>query len=133
MIRFSLVRSSLLVGLSLGLSACSSPEPAAVSMQLMSESGRVSADVEVVTPVVRGENELVVQLEALDGGRATLVSVDAAMVAHGHRAHAERIEQSEGSFHVGSLDLFMTGRWLIELGLEVDGKSDRASLPVDVP
>lgn len=129
MTRSPLLLTSLLVA----LSACSSPEPAAVSLQLTSESGRVSAAVDVVTPVVRGENELFVQLEALDGARASLVSVDAAMVAHGHRAHAGRIEQSGGSFHVGSLDLFMTGRWLVELGLEVDGTSDRASMPVDVP
>jgi hypothetical protein len=128
-IRFPLALSPLL----LALAACSSPEPAAVSVQLTSESGRVSADVEVVTPVVRGDNELFVQLQARDGARASLVSVDAAMVAHGHRAHAERIEPSDGAFHVGSLDLFMTGRWLIELGLEVDGKPDRATLPVDVP
>lgn len=115
------------------LSACSAPEPAPVSLQLVSDSGRVDADVEVVTPVVRGENELFVQLAPRAGEAAELVAVGAAMVAHGHRSRAASIERFEGTFHVASLDLFMTGRWLIELELEVDGQTDRASLPVDVP
>lgn len=102
-------------------------------MQLVSDSGRVSADVEVVTPVVRGRNELFVELGPRDGALAELVAVDAAMVSHGHRAHAPRIQESDGTFHVDALDLFMTGRWLIELTLEVDGEVDHASLPVDVP
>lgn len=115
------------------LSACSAPEPAPVSVQLVSDSGRVSADVEIVTPVVRGSNELFVELAPREGSRAALVAVDAAMVTHGHRAHAARVEEAGGSFHVEALDLFMTGRWLIELSLEVDGEADHASLPVDVP
>ncbi|RYZ06294.1 MAG: hypothetical protein EOO73_16655 [Myxococcales bacterium] len=115
------------------LSACSAPEPAPVSVQLVSDSGRVAADVDVVTPVIRGSNELYVQLTPLNGSEAALVAVDAAMVTHGHRSHADRIDQADGLFHVGSLELFMTGRWLIELTLEVDGEVDHASLPVDVP
>ncbi|MDF3069106.1 MAG: hypothetical protein K0R38_4707 [Polyangiaceae bacterium] len=115
------------------LSACSAPEPAPATVQLVSDSGRVSADVEIVTPVVRGRNELYVELAPQDGARAALVAVDAAMVTHGHRSHAAKIEQEDRLFHVGSLDLFMTGRWLIELSLEVDGEADHASLPVDVP
>ncbi len=113
--------------------ACSAPAPAPVSLQLVSDSGRVDADVEVVTPVVRGSNELFVQLTTREGAIAKLTAVDAAMVAHGHRSHAANIEHADGLFHVNSLDLFMTGRWLIELELEVDGEPDHASLPVDVP
>jgi len=113
--------------------ACSAPEPAPVSVQLVSDSGRVTADVEIVTPVVRGSNELFVELAPRDGADAALVAVDAAMVTHGHRAHAARVEQEDGVFHVEALDLFMTGRWLIELTLEVEGEVDHASLPVDVP
>lgn len=125
-------RAPLLLLLPL-LLACSTPEPAPASVQLVSASGRVTADVEVVTPVVRGDNELFVELAPRDGSTVALVAVDAAMVAHGHRAHAASIEQTDGAFHVGALDLFMTGRWLIELSLDVDGEPDRASLPVDVP
>jgi hypothetical protein len=121
------------VPLLLLLSACSAPEAAPVSVQLVSDSGRVSADVEIVTPVVRGRNELFVGLAPRSGSSASLVAVDAAMVTHGHRSHAADIEQDDDLFHVGALDLFMSGRWLIELSLEVDGEADHASLPVDVP
>lgn len=115
------------------LTACSSPEPAPLSVSLLSEAGLVEAKVDVVSPVVRGDNELFVALEPREDAEAELVSVDAAMVAHGHRAHASTIELGAAGFHVSGLDLFMTGRWLLELKLNVDGQSDRATFPVDVP
>lgn len=115
------------------LAGCSAPDPAPVTVQLLSESGRVSAEVRVVTPVVRGVNELFVDLAPSEGSSAELVAVEAVMAAHGHHAQADHIERDAEAFHVEALDLFMTGRWLIELSLEVDGEADHASLPVDVP
>jgi hypothetical protein len=102
-------------------------------VQLVSDGGLVEADVEVTTPVVRGENQLLVALATRTGAEAELIAVDATMAAHGHRAHAASIEHVSSGFRVDALDLFMTGRWLIELELSVDGQSDRVSLPVDVP
>lgn len=116
------------------LSACSAPEAAPVSVELLSDSGRVSAAVQIVTPVVRGDNELFVELAPQEGSsEAALVAVDAVMAAHGHYSHAASIQPADGAFHVEALDLFMTGRWLVELTLQVDGEADHASLAVDVP
>lgn len=126
MTRFALVSSLLLF-------ACSAPDPAPVSVQLVSDGGLVEADVEVTTPVVRGENQLLVALSPRGEGDAELVAVDATMAAHGHRAHAASISHTTSGFRVDALDLFMTGRWLIELELSVDGQPDSVSLPVDVP
>lgn len=115
------------------LTACSSPEPAPLSVEVLSDAGWVQVDVEVVSPVVRGNNELFVTLQPREHTAADLVSVEAAMVAHGHHSRAARIERDAAGFHVTELELFMTGRWLLELELSVDGQPDRASLPVDVP
>lgn len=127
MLRFAFVAA-------LGLTACGSPEPAAVSLSLVSDDGLVEADVRVVSPVVRGDNELFVELRPSRGqAEASLIDVDATMAAHGHRAEALSIERVDGRFHAQQLDLFMTGRWLVELRFAVDDATDSASFPVDVP
>ena len=121
-----------LLGLSLG--ACSAPEPADVSVSLVSEHGLLDADVRIASPVVRGENEVFVELRPHDAaGEARLLSVDATMAAHGHAAHAEQIEHTAAGYRAGPLSLFMTGRWLVELQLSLDDEADSVSLPVDVP
>lgn len=123
--------------LSLLLVACSSPAPVALSRSLVSDQGLLDVDVRVVSPVQRGDNELFVELRPHDGhdvgARASLVAVNATMAAHGHEARAETVEPQGESYHAFGLELFMSGRWQVELALELDGESDSASFPVDVP
>ena len=116
------------------LVGCSAPEEAPGSGTVVSERGLVDVDVEFEGPVVRGDNRLRVKLDAqAASGAAELVAVDASMAAHAHEAHATAIVAQDGAFEVQGLDLFMTGRWQLELALSVGKELDHASLPVDVP
>jgi len=116
------------------VAGCSAPETAQGSGQVLSERGLVDVDVQFEGPVVRGDNSLWVKLDAQTAPEAAdLVAVDATMAAHAHTAHATAIVAQEGAFEVQGLDLFMTGRWQLELQLALGGEVDRASLPVDVP
>jgi len=105
-----------------------------VSVSLVSERGLVEADVRIASPVVRGDNEVFVELRPHEAkGEPRLLAVDATMAAHGHEAHAEEIERSADGYRAGPLTLFMTGRWLVELQLSLGDETDSVSLPVDVP
>jgi hypothetical protein len=116
------------------LVACSEPEPADTSVSLVSEHGLVEADVRVAAPVERGKNQLFVELRPhLGSGEATLLGVRATMAAHGHQAEAASVERMGSGFLAEDLDLFMSGRWLLELELAIEDQQDSASLPVDVP
>ena len=116
------------------LIACGSPAPAEPSLSLVSDHRLVDADVQIVTPVRLGENQLFVDLRAHDGEQGvSLEAVNATMAAHGHEAHAGTIAPTATGYHVSELDLFMSGRWQVELELLIDERSDSISLPVDVP
>ncbi|HYP89737.1 MAG TPA: hypothetical protein VEQ59_16330 [Polyangiaceae bacterium] len=131
--RFSKV-SAAIAGLSL-VAACSSAAPAELSVSVVSDKGLVDADVRVASPVERGENDVFVELRPHRGdGEPQLLALRATMAAHGHEARAGVIEHTAAGYHAADLDLFMTGRWLLELDLlAVDGEPDSVSLPVDVP
>lgn len=114
--------------------ACSSPPRAATELTLVSDAGLLAADVSFAGPVARGRNELRIELTPRGGdGDARLLAVDATMAAHAHVAHAEHIDDAGSTFHVQDLDLFMTGRWQIELSLSLGERADALSFPVDVP
>ena len=114
--------------------ACSAPAPAATTVTVTSEHGLCDADVRFVGPVERGDNELLVELRPLDVAvDAELLAVDASMAAHAHEAHAASIEATASGFRVAGLDLFMTGRWQLELAVALADQTDSVSLPVDVP
>ena len=116
------------------LVACSSPAPAELSRSLVSDQGLIDVEVRIASPVRRGDNELFVDLSPHEGrGRASLVAVNATMAAHGHEAHASSVEGTAEGYHAFGLDLFMSGRWQLELELELDAQPDTVSLPVDVP
>jgi hypothetical protein len=124
----------LLLASSAALAGCSSPAPAETSLSLVSDAGLLDADVRVVTPVERGNNELFVQLRPRSSdGMAQLLAVDASMPAHGHEAHASNIDEAGTTFHASGLNLFMTGRWLVTLQLSLADEPDSVSLPLDVP
>lgn len=120
--------------LATALVACGSAEPAELSLSVVSDAGLIDADVRVLAPVERGKNELFVDARPHDGaGEVSLVAVRATMPAHGHEAAAATIERTANGYHASDLVLFMSGRWQIELQLQLDDQSDRAGLPVDVP
>jgi hypothetical protein len=124
----------LLLALSLSTFGCSSAEPAETRLSLVSEQGLLDAEVRFVGPVERGENQLVIQLTPrAREGEARLLAVDATMAAHSHVAHAEQIDPTNSGFRVQKLDLFMTGRWQVELSLALSDSQDALSFPVDVP
>jgi hypothetical protein len=101
---------------------------------VLSEHGLVEAAVQFEGPIERGNNSLVVALRPRHGdASASLTSVDAVMPAHTHHAHAASIELTEQGFRVSQLDLYMTGRWQLQLQLELGAEQDSVSMPVDVP
>jgi hypothetical protein len=129
-----LLRASIFSSLALLLTACGAAEPAPSSAVLLSEQGLVEAVVHFEGPIERGDNTLLVELRAQRGdAEVHLTSVDAVMPAHTHHAHAAAIEPTELGFRASELDLYMTGRWRVELELELDGAIDSVSMPVDVP
>ncbi len=100
----------------------------------MSRGGLVEAHVSFVDEVSRGDNELSVELVALDGASTPeLLAVDAMMAAHSHHSHTTDISETAGGFQARNLNLFMSGRWQVELSLAVGAAPDVVSLPVDVP
>lgn len=99
-----------------------------------SEHGLVEATVALDGgDVTRGVNDFRITLRAAEGSAPpTLRSVDATMAVHGHRADATSIVDDGAAFHT-DLDLFMSGRWQIALGVELDASSDVVEFAIDVP
>lgn len=112
---------------------CGAPPAAPASVTLRSEHGLVEANIGFDGPVRRGDNTVIAELWATGEGEPRLTAVNAYMVAHNHQAQAARIRATAGGFEASKLDLFMTGRWQVELELTVAEQSDRISMPVDVP
>jgi hypothetical protein len=105
------------------------------SVTALSQSGVVEAQVQFQGSVRRGENDLTVQLSAPSDVSAApaLTGVEAYMPAHGHQAHTDDVAPLSHGFRASRLDLFMTGRWQVELLVESEGESDRVGFAVDVP
>jgi hypothetical protein len=116
------------------LTSCAEAAPTETSVDLISDAGLLEAHVRFAGPVERGENALLVELAPTSGaGEPRLLAVSAVMPAHAHEAHAGSIERTPSGFRASELNLFMTGRWQVELTLELAGHGDSLSLPVDVP
>lgn len=99
-----------------------------------SEHGLVEATVALDgSKLARGVNDFSITLRAAEGSALpTLKSVDGTMAVHGHRADANGIVSDGEAFHT-VLDLFMSGRWQIALGVELDASSDLVEFALDVP
>jgi len=99
-----------------------------------SQHGLVEATVALDgSELARGVNDFSITLRADDtSAPPTLKSVDATMAVHGHRADASNIVSDGAAFHT-DLDLFMSGRWQIALGVELDASSDVVEFALDVP
>jgi len=100
-----------------------------------SEHGLVEATVALDSPAItRGPNDLSVTLRSTEAKLApTLTSVQASMAAHGHRASTADIVSDGETFRVTNLDLFMSGRWQVTLGVELEDSSDVIEFALDVP
>jgi hypothetical protein len=106
-----------------------------------SEQGLVEANVALeAAQLTRGPNDFLITLHAAESDASAsdlaprLASVEAVMAAHGHHADAPRIvPESSGAFRVQQLDLFMSGRWQVTLGVELDTRSDTVDFALDVP
>lgn len=139
--------ASSIFGLSLLLSACvAAPDDTAhlsreTPLDQRSEQGLVEATVALeAAELARGPNDFVVTLQAAAAGASTskgtprLASVEAVMAAHGHHAGAPNIlPDADGTFRVEQLDLFMSGRWQVTLGVELEARSDTVDFALDVP
>jgi len=98
-----------------------------------SERGLVEATVALDgSELARGVNDFSITLRAEGSALPTLKSVDGTMAVHGHRADANSIIRDGEAFHT-DLDLFMSGRWQIALGIELDASSDLVEFALDVP
>lgn len=99
-----------------------------------SQNGLVEATVALGEgELARGVNDFSITLHADQSAAVpTLKSVGATMAAHGHRADAPSIDQ-EGEAFRADLDLYMSGRWQVELGVELDASSDLVEFALDVP
>jgi hypothetical protein len=84
--------------------------------------------------LARGPNDFSIALRAAHGASLpVLTSASASMAVHGHHASAASIESDGPTFRVVGLDLFMSGRWQVALGVELEDSSDLVEFALDVP
>jgi hypothetical protein len=97
--------------------------------------GLVEATVALDSPeLARGPNDFSIALRAADSeALPVLTSVKASMAVHGHHASAASIESDGQTFRAVGLDLFMSGRWQVALGVELEDSSDVVEFALDVP
>ncbi|HEY3253473.1 MAG TPA: hypothetical protein VGJ91_05975 [Polyangiaceae bacterium] len=136
-------RFTFLASLTLGtlLTACvATPDDVAQlsadhALDQRSSHGLVEATVALESPeIARGPNDFSIGLRPLKGtALPVLTGVEATMAAHGHRASAPTIEGDDGTYRVVGLDLFMSGRWQVSLGVELEASSDVVEFALDVP
>jgi len=99
-----------------------------------SEHGLVEATISLDgAEIVRGANDLSITLHASQGSaEPELKHVEASMAAHGHSVSTAAISHDGDTFRA-NLDLFMSGRWQIALGVELEASSDVVEFALDVP
>jgi hypothetical protein len=112
---------------------CSAPPDAGASLSGVSEQGLARADLRFEDGLRRGSNSLWTELESLSHAEPRLVRVEALMVSHSHRAACDDIEKTSQGFHAPDLNLFMSGRWRLELELLVGAEPDSVTFAIDVP
>jgi hypothetical protein len=137
----SLLRNLLCSALLAACAGCvkspddTAPLSAGHPLSQRSEHGLVEATVSLEgAQITRGANDLSITLQAAQGSsQPVLTHVDASMIAHGHSTSATNITADGDTFRVLDLDLYMSGRWQIELGVELDASSDVIDFALDVP
>jgi len=132
-------RAPIILGAALLAGCVGAPDDAAQlsgdhALVQRSQHGLVEATVALDgSAIARGVNDFSITLRADDSSALpSLKSVDATMAVHGHRADAASIVDDGEAFHT-DLDLFMSGRWQIALGVELETSSDVVEFALDVP
>jgi hypothetical protein len=103
---------------------------------LLSDSGKITADVTAERPIELGPNDLVVELAPADGASFEALEVVAAtalMPAHGHDGAPADIAYEDHAYRLDDLRFSMSGRWEITLDLRADGEADTLRFAVEVP
>jgi hypothetical protein len=128
------LRAKVLLSWAALVAGCGASPSAPETLTQTSDGGAVQARVHFEGGVQHGPNTLSIELSPLrsEGSDATLESVSAAMPGHGHTAKATSVREKDGAFEA-AIDLFMTGRWQLELALDSSSGSDRVVMAVDVP
>jgi len=105
------------------------------ALEQRSSHGLVEATVALEGPrIARGPNDFSITLRAgLAASLPVLTSVEASMAVHGHHTSASSIVSDGETFRAIGLDLFMSGRWQIALGVELEDSSDLVEFALDVP
>ena len=135
-IRRLIVASALLLPACVGAPDDAAQLSAEKPLDQRSTQGIVDAQIELASAdLTRGPNDFVITLRAATGDALpVLTGVDAVMAAHGHHAGAPSIvADSNGVFRVEQLDLFMSGRWQVTLGVELETRADTVDFALDVP
>jgi hypothetical protein len=123
------------------LAACvASPDDVALlnadhALAQRSQHGLIEATVAANSAEIRrGPNDFSITLQAVDGSSVpVLTGMEASMAAHGHHVSASSIVSDGQTWKAVDLDLFMSGRWQITLGLELEASSDLVEFALDVP
>lgn len=103
---------------------------------LMSDSGRVIAEVTADEPIALGSNDLVIQTVPAEGESIDAVAVTSAvalMPAHGHDVRPGAIQAEGDAYRLHDLHFGMSGRWEITVDLDEDGEADTLRFAVEVP
>jgi len=105
------------------------------ALEQRSRQGLVEATVSLAgSELARGANDFSIGLRAAQSSSLpVLTSMDASMAAHGHHVSASSIVSDGQTFRALGLDLFMSGRWQITLGVELEASSDLVEFALDVP
>ena len=135
-----LSRATLVTAIIFTLASCvSSPDDAAelqagAPLEQRSVHGLAMATVVLDAPsLVRGPNDFRVTLHAAGGAEPSLTSAEASMAAHGHHTVTSDIVRTSSGYLVSGLDLFMSGRWQVTLGVLEDNATDVVVFALDVP
>jgi hypothetical protein len=103
---------------------------------VLSDSGRVTADVESDGPISEGSNDLLVRISPASGASIERIEIDAVsalMPAHAHATEPARVTRDGDAYRIHALPLTMPGRWEITLKLREDDAPDSLRFGVEVP
>jgi hypothetical protein len=103
---------------------------------VLSDSGRVTAEVQSDGPIAEGENDLLVRISPASGASIERIEIDAVsalMPAHAHATEPARVTREGDAHRIHDLPLTMPGRWEITLKLREDDAPDSLRFGVEVP
>lgn len=103
---------------------------------VLSDTGRVTADVQSDGPIAEGSNDLLVWISPAAGASIERIEIDAVsalMPAHAHTTKPAQVKRERDAYRIHDLRLSMPGRWEITLNLREDDAPDNLRFGVEVP